>query len=242
MTYGRAAALLLLAAALAVAGCGTNRPDSAPNQAAKLLLDGPPGAVHTGLYTAVARGYDDALGVQLTIRAPSARTDGAQELASDRVRLAVLGIVDLAKARERGLDLVGVMAIVQRARRPIPGTPPYPALVLCASRVTLQDEPGVVRAALSAIARGYTEVIADPESGASNLLDATAGLDRAKVTRDLDAVSGDFTAGARVFGQLDVRGLRAWARWAQRRGIIRRIPDVTRMFDGRYVPRSGSRD
>ncbi len=114
--------------------------------------------------------------------------------------------------------------------------------MLSTGRITLQDDPGLVRAALSAIARGYTEVIGDPESGVSSLLDATKGLDRATVARELDAVSRDFTAGAPVYGALDPERLQAWATWAKRRGIVRRAPDVSRLFDGRYVPRSGSRD
>ena len=233
---------LLLTAALALASCGAAADDVAPNQDATLLLDSPPRAVHAGIYTAVARGFDDALGAVLTIEPPPSARDTARQLASGRAQFAILPIEDLALARERGLDVVGVMAIVQQPRTRVAGEPSYPPLVLSTGRITLQDEPGLVRAALSAVARGYAEVIGDPESGVSSLLDATEGLDRATVARDLDAVSRDFTAGARVYGALDPRRLQAWATWAKQRGIVRRAPDVERMFDGRYVPRSGSRD
>ena len=233
---------LLAAAALLLAGCGAASDNAAPNQDATLLLDGPPRAVDAGIYTAVARGYDEALGAVLTIEARPPQNDSAKQLASGRAEFALLGIEELALARERGRDVVGVMAIVQQPRTREAGAPPYPALLLCTGRITLQDEPNLVRATVSAIARGYQEVIGDPESGVTHLLAATKGLDRATVARELDAVSPDFTAGARVFGQLDPGRLQAWATGAKQRGIVRRAPDVTRMFDGRYVPRSGSRD
>jgi ABC-type nitrate/sulfonate/bicarbonate transport system substrate-binding protein len=323
--------VLLLAAALALGACGASNRERAPEQAATLLLDFQPNAVHTGIYTAVDRGYDDALGVNLRIRVPSDSTDAVKLLVSGRTDLAVLDIHDLAIARERGRDLVGVLALVQsplaavlaqpdiatprdlegrrvgvtglpsddailrsivsgaggdpdtvrattigftavpslltgrvsaatgfwnaegvalRARRPKLrefrvddyGAPAYPELVLATTRAELRDEPNTVSAAVRAIARGYSEVLSDPESAVSTLVGATSGLDRASVQRELDAVSPAFTAGARTFGELDPARLRAWARWEQRFGIVKRVPDVARAFDGRYVPRSDDRD
>jgi ABC-type nitrate/sulfonate/bicarbonate transport system substrate-binding protein len=119
------------------------------------------------------------------------------------------------------------------------GAPSYPELVLSVRRRTLQDEPALVRATVAALARGYEEVIVDPESGVSALLSATTGLRRTSVQRQLDAVSPSFTVGARAFGELDPRRLRAWARWERRFGLVRRTPDVRRAFDGRYVPAPG---
>lgn len=99
-----------------------------------------------------------------------------------------------------------------------------------------------MRGAVQALARGYAEVLSDPESAVSGMLAARRGLDRAAIARQLDAVIPAFTAGARVFGELDPGRLRAWAHWERRLEIVRRLPDVRRAFDGRYVPRSGSRD
>jgi putative hydroxymethylpyrimidine transport system substrate-binding protein len=320
---------LLLAAALALGGCGASSADRAPNTGATLLLDSRPNAVHTGIYMAVERGYADALGVQLHIRVPARSTDAVKRLVAGRADFAILDIHDLAVAREQGRSIVGVMAIVQtplaailaqpwvrtprdlqgrcvgvtgrrsdvavlrsivadaggdprtvrattigsggavasllagrvagataswdaagvtlRARRPRTrefrvddyGAPAYPELVLCVMRRTLRDEPALVRATVAALARGYDEVLADPESGVSALVTATTGLRRTSVQRALDAVSPSFTAGARAFGELDPQRLRAWARWERRFGLVRRRPNVDRAFDGRYVPAPG---
>jgi ABC-type nitrate/sulfonate/bicarbonate transport system substrate-binding protein len=324
----RCLAALLLAAALAVGGCGPSSADRAPNATATLLLDSRPNAVHTGIYMAIERGYADALGVRLHVRVPSGSTDAVKRLVAGRADFAILDIHDLAVAREDGRSIVGVMAIVQtplaailaqrwvhtprdlqgrrvgvtgrssdiavlrsivagaggdprrvqatalgdgavasllagrvagataswdaagvtvRARHPRIrefrvddyGAPAYPELVLCVMRRTLDDEPELVRATVAALARGYEEVLADPESGVSALVTATTGLRRTSVQRALDAVSPSFTAGTRAFGELDPRRLRAWARWERRFGLVRRVPNVDRAFDGRYVPAPG---
>jgi ABC-type nitrate/sulfonate/bicarbonate transport system substrate-binding protein len=119
------------------------------------------------------------------------------------------------------------------------GAPSYPELVLAVTRETKQDRPSLVRATVAALARGYEEVLSDPENGVSTLVDAVDGLDREQVQRELDAVSPSFTAGARGFGELDRTRLEEWARWEKRFGITKREPQVDLAFDGRYVPRPG---
>ena len=319
--------MLLFACVAGVAGCG-DETNAAPNVDATLLLDFQPNAVHTGIYMAIERGYDDSLGVNLRVRVPGSSTDAVKLLATGRADLAILDIHDLALAREAGSDLVGVMALVQtplaavlaqpdirtprdlegkrvgvtglpsddavlrsivagaggdpgkvrattigftavrsmltrrvagatgfwnaegvalKAQRPQTrefrveefGAPAYPELVLAVTRETKQDRPALVRATVAALARGYEEVLSDPENGVSTLLDAVDGLDREQVQRELDAVSPSFTAGARGFGELDRARLQAWARWEKRFGITKREPDVGLAFDGRYVPRPG---
>jgi putative hydroxymethylpyrimidine transport system substrate-binding protein len=320
--------LALLLAVVALAGCGRGESDSTPDADATLLLDFQPNAVHTGIYMAVARGYDSALGVHLKVRAPTDSTDAVKLLVSGTADLAVMDIHDLALARERGRDLVGVMALVQtplaavlaspsirdprqlegrrvgvtglpsddavlrsivrgaggdpanvrsttigftavrsvltgrvaaatgfwnvegvalQQRRPQIrefrvddyGAPAYPELVLAVTRATLQDRASLVRATVAALARGYEEVLSDPENGVTALTDAVPGLDRATVQRELDSVSPSFTAGARGFGELSRPRLEQWARWEQRFGNTKRRPDVALAFDGRYVPAPG---
>jgi putative hydroxymethylpyrimidine transport system substrate-binding protein len=98
--------------ALGLAGCGGTVRSGTDD--ATLVLDFTPNAVHVGLYTAVARDFDGAESVRLRIRRPSESADGVRLLTSGRAELAIMSITDLALARERGADVVGVMALVQR--------------------------------------------------------------------------------------------------------------------------------
>jgi putative hydroxymethylpyrimidine transport system substrate-binding protein len=103
---------LLLAALLPLAACGGDSGDD-PRRAA-LALDFQPNAVHAGIYTAERLGLDRENGVDLEIRVPAASTDSLKLLAAGRADLAVVDIHDLGIARERGQDVVGVGALVQR--------------------------------------------------------------------------------------------------------------------------------
>src|SRR5436190_9044577 len=103
----------LIAAALALAGCGASS-SASRQQDASLVLDFTPNAIHAGIYTALARQFDDGEGVHLHVIAPTASTDSVKLLTTGRADFAILDIHDLAIARERGKDIVGIMAIVER--------------------------------------------------------------------------------------------------------------------------------
>jgi ABC-type nitrate/sulfonate/bicarbonate transport system substrate-binding protein len=98
---------------LALVGCGGGDAGS-PQADATLLLDFTPNAVHSGIYTAIGRGYDEGEGVHLRVRSPAASSDSVKLLLAGRTDFAVLDIHDLAIARQHGRDIVGVMALVQR--------------------------------------------------------------------------------------------------------------------------------
>lgn len=322
--------LALLTAALAAGltflatGCGSTTGQDRPGAEATLLLDFTPNAVHAGLYLATERAFDEAEGVELEIRKPGASTDALKLLQAGRADMAILDIHDLGLARERGRDIVGVMAFVQRplaavlaqpsirspadlegeragvsglpsdaavlrsvvaggggdpakvrtttigfqavkallARRVAAatafwsvegvalrerrpgirefrvddfGAPPYPELVLCVTRATLEDDEPVVRATIRALQRGYGEAQRDPESAVAAMLAAEPRLDQAALAGQLDAVDEAFTAGARTFGELRPGVLRAWARWDERFGILSGPLDVERAFDTSLV-------
>ena len=105
--------LVTALAALVCSGCGAVSGGDRPGQDATLLLDFTPNAVHAGIYVASDRGFDSAEGVQLEIRKPGASTDALKLLQSGAADMAILDIHDLGLAREKGRDLVGVMAFVQ---------------------------------------------------------------------------------------------------------------------------------
>jgi putative hydroxymethylpyrimidine transport system substrate-binding protein len=109
-----AASLAAAFAALTLSACGDGGAEPGASDEATLVLDFTPNAVHAGLYAALAGGAFEREGIALEIREPSASTDGPKLLESGRAEFAVLDIHDLAIARERGLDIVGVAAIVQR--------------------------------------------------------------------------------------------------------------------------------
>ena len=105
-----AAALLLTGAA----GCGGDGAEPGAPIGATLVLDFTPNAVHSGIYAAQRQGYYRDEGIDLTIRQPGESTDAPKLLEAGRTDFAILDIHDLGIARERGLDLVGVMPLVQR--------------------------------------------------------------------------------------------------------------------------------
>ncbi len=319
---------LLAAASLLAAGCGGV--SSAPfGQDVTLVLDFTPNAIHAGIYSAIARTFDAGEGVHLHVIAPSASTDSIKLLETGRANFAILDIHDLALARERGADIVGIMAIVERPlaaviaapqihnprqlegktvgvsglpsdtavlrsivggaggdpsklktitigfnavaallsgrvaaatafwndegvtlqrRRPgfhifrvdQYGAPSYPELVLCATRASLQQDPGTARAVLRALVRGYGVTLTDPEGSAADLESSVPGLDPKLVAAELGAEEPAFEGAAAGFGELDLGALRAWASWETRFGIVRRRPDVMQAFDPQFVAGTAS--
>lgn len=108
------ALIAVLATAVALAACGRDEGASRPNADATLLLDFTPNAAHAGIYSALARGFDDAEGIHLRVRVPGSSTDAGKLLLSGRAQFAVMDIHDLAIAGARERELVAVMSIVQR--------------------------------------------------------------------------------------------------------------------------------
>ena len=118
-TVALLAAVLFLAGAV---GCGEDGAEpgvprgatAAALEEATLVLDFIPNAVHSGIYSALARGYYREEGVDLKVQPPGESTDAPKLLGAGRVEFAILDIHDLGIARERGIDLVGVAPIVAR--------------------------------------------------------------------------------------------------------------------------------
>jgi putative hydroxymethylpyrimidine transport system substrate-binding protein len=307
------AAALLLAGA---AGCGGDGAEPGAPAGATLVLDFVPNAVHSGIYAAQSRGFYDDAGIDLTIREPGESTDAPKLLAADRADFAILDIHDLGIARERGLDLVGVMPIVQRplasliarggdgVRRPrdlegrtvgvtglpsdeavvdsevsadggdpaamrrvtigfsavaslaagkvdaatgfwnaeavalrqrgIPirvfklddyGAPPYPELVLTASRRTIERDPELITAMVGATSHGNALAAARPHRALDDLLAAVPSLDRAEQEAQLRVLRPALRP-----APFDPAVLREWAAWDLVRGLLQRPLEVERAF------------
>jgi putative hydroxymethylpyrimidine transport system substrate-binding protein len=313
----RAAALLAAALLLAgIAGCGGGGAEPGAPRGVTLVLDFVPNAVHSGIYAAQREGYYDDEGIDLTIRQPGESTDAPKLLQAGRTDFAILDIHDLGIARERGLDLVGTMPIVQRplaaviargdgpVRRPreleghtagvtglpsdeavvdsevsadggdpasvkrvtigfnavsslaagkvdaatgfwnaegvalrrqgVPvrvfkvnryGAPPYPELVLTASRRTIERDPQLVDSVLAATTRGYELVSQDPAQGLADLLAAVPSLDRGDQAAQLRVLRPDLHP-----APFDPAVLHKWAAWDLEHGLLKHPLDVERAF------------
>src|SRR4051794_1862162 len=107
---------LPVAAVLAslVAGCGGSSGSSGPKPIS-LALDFTPNAAHAPIYAAVRTGADRAHGIRLRILGPGTGTpDSLKLVTSGRADVGVLDIHDLGLAADRGADVVGIAALVQR--------------------------------------------------------------------------------------------------------------------------------
>jgi NitT/TauT family transport system substrate-binding protein/putative hydroxymethylpyrimidine transport system substrate-binding protein len=110
----RVAALLAAVLAGAALGCGGGGAEPGAPKGATLILDFQPNAVHSGIYAAQADGYFRDRGLDLKIQEPSSTADSPKLLETGRADFAVMDISDYGIARERGLDLIPIAAIVQR--------------------------------------------------------------------------------------------------------------------------------
>jgi len=178
----------LVVAGVALAGCGgTGGPGVAGGDAdVTLLLGARPAGLHAGIYLAAQRGYDQAEGIDLTVR----RTGDAQRLlSSGRVQAALLDAAEV-----EGAPVVCVMALTQT---------PRPDHFVCVTRTALADRRPEVEALVRTLQRGYSEAEVDPESAVQAILAGAGGLDRAALAAQLDAVSASFEAGVPAFGYLE---------------------------------------
>jgi NitT/TauT family transport system substrate-binding protein/putative hydroxymethylpyrimidine transport system substrate-binding protein len=312
------AALLAAASLLAgLAGCGGSGAEPGAPSGATLVLDFTPNAVHSGIYAAQREGFYRDEGIDLTIRQPGESTDAPKLLAAGRADFAILDIHDLGIARERGIDLVGTMPLVQRPlaaviargdrgidrpralegrtvgvtglpsdeavvdsevsadggepakvkrvtigfnaisalaagkvdaatgfwnaegvalrRQGVPirifkvnryGAPPYPELVLVASRQTVEHDPDLVEAVLAATTRGYELAVDNPERVLDDLLAEVPSLERGEQQAQLDALLPDLRP-----KPFDPAVLRAWAGWDLEHGLLERPLDVDAAFE-----------
>lgn len=324
--------LAALLTGLALAACGSSARVPAAGDAAKhlptasLMLDFTPNAIHTGIYTALARHDDLANGIHLQVRIPGESTDAISLLTAGRVNFAVLDIHDLAIADEHGHKLVGIMALEQRplasviaqprfrspreldgqtigvtgdpsdlavlrsvvaggggkpgslktvtigynavpdlisgkvaaatafwndegvqlSRQKPPfnvfrvenfGAPSYPELVVCTTASLLRRDPVLARGLVHTLVAGYRYVLGHPLAGEHDLLSEVSGLSKRAVNQQLAAELPAFLPeGGGAYGALEPSVLHAWARWEVRFGIVKQTPNVTTMFDARFLP------
>lgn len=107
---------ICLACSILAAGCGTKQDAvSAPGvKPFTLMLDWFPMADHAAIYSAIAHGDFGAVGLDVKPEAPAETAEPLKLLAAGKVDMAISYEPELLLARDQGLKLVSVGALVQR--------------------------------------------------------------------------------------------------------------------------------
>jgi putative hydroxymethylpyrimidine transport system substrate-binding protein len=117
MTHFRipAVALAVLAFALLLAACGEKSEETGgERENFTLTLDFYPNPDHAGIYMADKLGYFEEAGLDVEIETPSDPAAPVKQVAAGRSDLAISYQPEMALAREQGLDVVAVAALVNQ--------------------------------------------------------------------------------------------------------------------------------
>jgi putative hydroxymethylpyrimidine transport system substrate-binding protein len=110
-----AIALAVLALTIALAACGAKSEEGgSEREAFSLTLDFYPNPDHAGIYMAQKLGYFEEAGLDVSIDTPSDPAAPVKQVAAGRTDLAISYEPEVALAREQGLDVVAVGALVNR--------------------------------------------------------------------------------------------------------------------------------
>jgi putative hydroxymethylpyrimidine transport system substrate-binding protein len=110
-----ALAVALLALALGLAACGEKSEDEAgEKESLSLTLDFYPNPDHVGIYMAQKLGYFEEAGLDVSVQTPSDPAAPLKLLAAGRTDLAISYEPEVILAREKGLGVQAVAALVNR--------------------------------------------------------------------------------------------------------------------------------
>ena len=111
-----AAAVALIVLALGLAACGEKSEDTAggATEPLSLTLDFYPNPDHAGIYMAQKLGYFADAGLDVSIQTPADPAAPIKQLAAGQTDLAISYEPEVLLAREQGLDVVAVSAVVDR--------------------------------------------------------------------------------------------------------------------------------
>jgi putative hydroxymethylpyrimidine transport system substrate-binding protein len=107
---------LVALAATAATGCGQKKESLSPkgSKRLELMLDYFPNADHAGIYAAQAAGYFKQAGLDVKIREPADPAAPIKQVAAGRVDLAISYEPEVLRARDKGLGVVAVGALMQK--------------------------------------------------------------------------------------------------------------------------------
>ncbi len=162
------------------------------------------------------------------------RADGGDPAQVRRVTIGFNAVSALAAGRVDAATGFWNAEAVALARRGVPnrvfkvnryGAPPYPELVLTASRLTIDQDPDLVDAVVGATTRGYEFAYAHPDQALDDLLAGVPSLDRGDQAAQLAVLRPDLRP-----SPLDPSVLREWAAWDLEHGLLERPLDVGAAF------------
>ncbi|HZN90449.1 MAG TPA: ABC transporter substrate-binding protein [Thermoleophilaceae bacterium] len=183
--------LAVAVAALAPAACGEKEDVLEPggSKQVELMLDFFPNADHAGIYAAQAEGHFEQAGLDVAIRQPPDPSAPIKQVAAGRVDLAISYEPEVLRARDQGLPVVSVGAIV---REPLTSIISLPKAKI---RGPADLKGKTVGTAGIDYQSAYLETILD-EAGVSmddvKVRNVGFGLTPALLTGKVDAVLGAF--------------------------------------------------
>jgi putative hydroxymethylpyrimidine transport system substrate-binding protein len=109
------ACLALALAAIGLTACGSKKESTTPTKHDQLtlMLDFFPNADHAGIYAAKANGHFKNVGLDVKIRQPADPSAPIKQVAAGKVDLAISYEPEVLLAREKGLHVVSVGALVR---------------------------------------------------------------------------------------------------------------------------------
>jgi putative hydroxymethylpyrimidine transport system substrate-binding protein len=109
------AAALALTLALTLAACGekSEEPGDSGPESFDLALDFYVNPDHAGIYTALAKGYFEEAGLEVNPRVPSDPSAPIKQVAAGQVDLAISYEPEVMLARDQGLEVLAVGALIQ---------------------------------------------------------------------------------------------------------------------------------
>ena len=162
------------------------------------------------------------------------RADGGDPDLVHRVTIGFNAVSALAAGRVDAATGFWNAEAIALARRGVPnrvfkvdryGAPPYPELILTASRRTINEDPDLVDAVVEATTRGYRFAFEHPAEALDDLLASVPSLDRGDQAAQLRVLRPDLEP-----APLDPRVLRDWAAWDLEHGLLEHPLDIDAAF------------
>jgi ABC-type nitrate/sulfonate/bicarbonate transport system substrate-binding protein len=217
------------------------------------MLDRAPNATHAALYSALAHGDFRTAGLAVRTLAPARPSEPLARLAAGEVDMAIASEPELLRARDRGVKLVSIAALVQRPLSSVTGipgqhiereegVPPYDALVLVVRQRQAEREGEDLRAFLQALTRGQQQLAADPRAAAALLVRAHTGGDRrAQLEAIARTLPSSYPAnGGQPYGYQDPAAWEAFGGWLYAHGLLHTNPStLSPPFTNEFLPGQG---